>query len=60
MFQRIRELEGKLEVQKKHLKELEEKVGGALGPSPPTRRLPSVTVTVGPFPSGLQCYNARG
>ncbi|XP_042840733.1 janus kinase and microtubule-interacting protein 2-like [Panthera tigris] len=38
--QRIRELEGKLEVQKKHLKELEEKVGGALGPSPPTPQAP--------------------
>lgn len=27
-FQRIRELEDKLEAQKRHLKELEEKVGG--------------------------------
>lgn len=28
MFQKIRELEGKLELQRRQLKELEEKVGG--------------------------------
>lgn len=32
MFQRIRELEAKLEIQKRHLKELEEKVGGVPRP----------------------------
>lgn len=39
MFQRVRELEAKLEIQKRHLKELEEKVGGepraSLPPPPP-------------------------
>lgn len=35
MFQRVRELEAKLEIQKRHLKELEEKVGGEPRASPP-------------------------
>lgn len=43
MFQRIRELEAKLEIQKRHLKELEEKVGGVPCPPPPPLGLLSVT-----------------
>lgn len=36
VFQRTRELEDKLEAQRRHLKELEEKVGGRAGFGPPS------------------------
>lgn len=54
MFQRIRELEAKLETQKRHLKELEEKVGGV--PTPPLPHFLLGQVTLGLCPSALPAF----